>query len=161
GEPQAQLAVPTYLGPYKANPFITRDQDSGLIEVPRVPPHRSGLRPAKSCLKRGKKIVKKPRGPSQVQTHFRTPNEELKLRCIITGHVYTPHARDRREFVRAQNEAAREEKRSGEFSPQPQPEWSSDCDVPMSGISEELDWEAARYRAEEEELDDLQEIALI
>ncbi|KAK3342006.1 hypothetical protein B0T25DRAFT_523200 [Lasiosphaeria hispida] len=159
-EPHALLAVPTYVGPYRPNPFLTRDQDSGLIEVPRVPPHRSDLKPAKSCLKRGKKNTKKPRGQNQVRTHFRTPHEEVELRCIITGHVYKPHAREPKESLREHRAAVRAMKRRGEILEEAEPDWSSDCDVPMSGISDELDWEAAQYRAEEDELDEWQQLAL-
>lgn len=123
---------------------------TGEIQCPRVPPHRY-LRPTKSCLKR-----------SSDQTMYRRVSFAYP-RCIITGVPLPLENRVRRQQVvlavprqkgKRQSSAA---KRAAFLKAAP--DWTSACDEPMTGMSDEEDAIAFRYREEEAELDRRHEIA--
>ncbi|KAK3382077.1 hypothetical protein B0T24DRAFT_685837 [Lasiosphaeria ovina] len=149
-----RAAVPAsgdgYPGPFVALPSQIADCVSGLISSPRVPPHRSGLRPGKSCLKSSAPRVSSSAGSKQVS--FQHGEEDLKLRCMITGQVHPPKFRDRKQYkrdiyeLREANARAKRKSESEEIV-------LSEGYEPVMGVSPEQDLEAAQYLAELKELE--------
>ncbi|KAK0657976.1 hypothetical protein B0T16DRAFT_319909 [Cercophora newfieldiana] len=130
----------------------------GIITAPRVAPHRSGRQPAKSCLK----TASRPRsGAGTAKSHgevgalrWDTQNPyTVTGRCIITGRHVIPRWRAPKEFRRERNMVIRAMSPEDRLALKAVPNWTSDCDAPMTGMSEEQDLAAAQHQAEEDELD--------
>jgi len=131
------------------------DLVEGLITSPRVAPHRRGLAPSKSCLKKSPRHTQSTAGTTAGRrgASFSTDlRGTVTSRCMITDRPVEARQRSTKEWRYALRSALKRKPR-GEKAPKECPDWTSPLDEPMTGISSDLDLAAAQYRAEEEELD--------
>ncbi|KAK4444153.1 hypothetical protein QBC34DRAFT_430179 [Podospora aff. communis PSN243] len=155
------IGAPTSAGvtaaPAPSNPFGPENPDVvlGIITTPRPSPHRSG-KPRKSCLKKAESTFEVKKKPALRNTaRFTSDWSTVVGRCAITGRMVFPNRRDREEWTKWHRHQVKALRAMGLLDRPSKaiPDWTSDCDVPMSGVSHELDFAAARSQAEEEDLD--------
>ncbi|KAK0631312.1 hypothetical protein B0T14DRAFT_489894 [Immersiella caudata] len=142
-------AAPAFANPFSA-PFGAASffqepspESRDALRGHHVPLHQTGLTPVKSCLKR-------PRHPTRALAGVDDRRVSLEVdpyfgvvtgRCAVTGTVVFPHGRrDKSEWHRRRSTKER-------------PDWTSDLDEPMTGVSDDQDLAAAESLAEEDELD--------
>ncbi|KAK5653977.1 hypothetical protein OQA88_7653 [Cercophora sp. LCS_1] len=144
----------------------TNYDDGATIFNPRLAPHRTGLLPAKSCLKKGRaqeKSIAARRRKKENNARIalvKGPGDHALARCIQTGHP-VPSSRRLRQQWEAETRQARKARARLTRYQYTRPDWTSDLDEPMTGVSLSEDFAAAQHRSEEDELDRRHQLALL
>lgn len=146
---------PSLSGELVAVPPGAEDINTGEIQCPRVAPHRF-LVPTKSCLRPSCHPAQSPDRAMRRGVSFAHP------RCIISGVPLPSLHRPRRRCLDVEDPQQGQcppprAKRSRFF--RHDADWTSDCDEPMTGVSDEEDAVALSHREEEAELDRQHDLA--
>lgn len=147
------------------------DWQAGVIPAPRIPPSHNA-KPTKGCLKRITMKFPDPDEPQENKSSKHLNFAPLGIRCLITNTLYKESLQDGKAWRRQQSAKLSQERMlqalSGvcEYQPLMKADIWSDRgwesaglgeDTPMGGVSQEQDVEAAQWRTQHMEFDQMLE----